>query len=134
MPAFTARFVRVALVYLALGFTLGALMLANEAFAFYPSTWRLLPIHMEMLLVGWFIQLAAGVAFWILPRLSSSAPRGNENLVWLSFWLINGGIIVVILEAITSLPILLLLGRLAEMAGTLVFVSAVWSRVKSFSG
>jgi hypothetical protein len=57
-------------------------MLANEGLAFYPPLVRVLPIHIEMLLVGWFFQLALGVAFWILPRLQQGPPRGDEALGW----------------------------------------------------
>ncbi len=134
MPALSARFIRAALIYLALGFTLGAVLLANEAFAFYPPAWKLLPVHEEMLLIGWFVQLALGVAFWILPRFSGPRPRGNQSLVWLAFWLINGGIVLVILETITAIAVLMLIGRLAEITGVVAFGITQWGRVKSFAG
>lgn len=132
MPRLSTWFVRASLVYLAFGFTFGALLLANKTLAFYPTAWRLLPIHIEMLLMGWFVQLAVGVAFWILPRLSDPAPRGNQALVWLAFWLINVGIGLVAIRAIVPVPALLLLGRLAELGGVLAFVVGSWKRVKAF--
>jgi hypothetical protein len=67
-----------------------------------------------------------------LPRLSGALPRDNERLVWLAFWLINLGIGLVILEGITTLPWLLLLGRLTEFWGVPVFVVGSWKRVKTF--
>lgn len=133
MPRLSMVFVRLSLIYLAFGFTLGAILLSNKALAFYPPTWRLLPIHIEVLMMGWFIQLAAGVAFWILPRLSGPAPRGNEKLVLISFWLVNLGIWLVIGEAIFSIPPLLLSGRLVELAGVLAFMAGSWKRVKGFA-
>lgn len=133
MPRLSMLFVRLSLIYLVLGFTLGAVLLINKALAFYPLTWSLLPIHIEVLMMGWFVQLAAGVAFWILPRISGPAPRGNEQLVWLSFWLVNLGIGLVIGEAIFSIPPLLLSGRLLELAGVLAFVAGSWNRVKGFA-
>ncbi len=132
MPRLSSWFVRASLVYLAFGYTFGAILLANKALAFYPTAWRLLPIHIEMLLMGWFIQLAVGVAFWILPRLTGPAPRGNQTLVWLAFWLINVGIGLVALGAIVLVPSLPLLGRLAELGGVLAFVIGSWKRVKAF--
>jgi hypothetical protein len=133
LPAISTRFVRASLIYLALGFTLGALMLVNKALAFSPLTWRLLPIHIETLLIGWFVQLALGVAFWILPRLPGPAPRGHLPLVWISFGLINLGIGLVILEVITAREALLLAGRLAELGGALAFIAGSWNRVKAFN-
>ncbi len=134
MPTLSVRFIRFALIYLALGFTLGAVLLGNEAFAFYAPAWNLLPIHIEMLLMGWFIQLALGVAYWILPRLPGAKPRGNESIANLAFWLINSGIVLVILASVTSIPWLSLISRLAELAGVVAFMAGAWGRVKSFSG
>lgn len=122
MPRLSTWFVRASLIYLALGFSFGALLLVNKGLEFYPSIWKLLPIHTEMLMMGWFVQLAVGVAFWILPRLSGPTPRGNERLVELGFWLINIGIGMVILEVVTPLSWLLLLGSLVEFGGVLAFV------------
>ncbi len=133
MPRLSSWFVRLSLVYLVLGFTLGAIMLANKGLEFYPQAWKLIPIHIEMLVMGWFVQLAAGVAFWILPRLSGAQPRGNMTLAWLAFWLINLGIGLIVLETLTSQTPLLLAGRLVELAGVMSFVVAMWKRVKSFA-
>ena len=132
MPRLSSLFARVSLIYLVLGFTLGALLLANKGLAFLPSIWKVLPIHIEVLLMGWFVQLAIGVAYWILPRIPGESPRGNVKLVWTSFWLLNLGIGLVILEAIINLPGLELAGRLVELAGVLAFVSVSWKRVKAF--
>lgn len=132
MPRISTWFVRTALLYLALGFSIGAVLLANKAFYIYPTAWRLLPIHIETLLIGWLVQLAMGVAFWILPRLSGSSPRGNQQLVWLSFALINLGMGVIIIEAIIFAPLLLLTGRLVEVGGVIIFVAGSWKRVKDF--
>jgi heme/copper-type cytochrome/quinol oxidase subunit 1 len=132
MPRLSAWFVRLSLLYLAMGFSLGALLLANKALQFSPSIWKLLAVHSEVLLLGWFVQLAAGVAYWILPRLSGTNPRGNQRLVWLAFWLINLGIALVIIEAFIPRSGLLLAGRLIQLAGVLAFVIGSWKRVKSF--
>ena len=77
MPRLSAWFIRASLIYLLLGFAFGALILAQKGISYYPLVWNLFPIHMEFLLIGWFAQLAMGVAFWILPRFSSGQPRGN---------------------------------------------------------
>lgn len=133
MPPLSARFIRYSLIYLAIGMTFGALMQTNAALVYYPRLWKLLPIHIEMMMMGWFIQLAMGVAFWILPRWSSSpTPRGNERLVLLAFWLINLGIWLTVLEVLIPFSWLILAGRLLEVAGVTAFVAATWKRVKPF--
>ena len=132
MPRLSCWFIRAALFYLAAGFTVGALMLANKGISFWPQSWRFLSVHMEMLLVGWLVQLALGMAFWILPRFVKGAPRGNEALIWLAFVLVNLGIGWVIAETIFAIPGLALIGRVAEAVGVLAFAIGSWQRVRPF--
>src|SRR5574341_695886 len=92
MPLLRVFFIRTALIYLSLGFTIGGLMLFNKGLTIMPAVWNLLPAHIEFLLIGWIIQLILGVVFWILPRFSQGPPRGKEEIAWLSYLLINAGI------------------------------------------
>lgn len=132
MPRLSVWFVRLALAYLALGFTLGALLLANKGVPFAATVWDWLPAHMELLLVGWLLQLALGVAYWILPRLAGSS-RGNEPLAWLSLILLNLGILLVIFASLYPIRGLSLTGRLAEVGGVLAFAVSSWKRIKPFA-
>ncbi len=128
MPRLSVWFVRASLIYFLLGFTFGALILAQKGISYSPSVWILFPIHMEFLLIGWFAQLAMGVAFWILPRFSSGPPRGNVSLVWISFVLINLGILSSVLSLWFSAA--LLIGRAAEASAGILFAIGLWRRVK----
>lgn len=130
MPRTSSWFIRTALAYMAAGFTLGALMLANKGVSFYPPLWRTMTIHMELLMMGWLVQLALGVAFWILPRFTRGAPRGNERLIQLAFVLINLGIGLVCADTFFTTPGLVLTGRLAELGAILLFVAGTWRRVR----
>ncbi len=130
MPRLAAWFVRASMVYLLAGFTLGALMLAQEGVPFGPPVLVVLPVHMEFLLVGWLVQLAMGVAFWIFPRFGWGLPfsRGNEGLILASFWLLNVGICLAALSA--WVPAALLAGRLAEGAAVIFYAAVSWRRIK----
>ena len=132
MPCLSRWFIRSALAYLALGFTFGALMLFNKGVPFSPALWRLLPTHVEFLLLGWTVQLAMGVAFWILPRFSSS--RGNEKAAWLAFVLLNVGVWLAGLGPLLGAPpVISFLGRLAEVGAGAAFAVHAWPRVKPLS-
>jgi hypothetical protein len=149
MPRLSIWFVRSALVYLALGFTFGALMLFEKGVPVYPALLRLLPAHIEFVLFGWMVQLAMGIAFWILPRFGGGAssglrpspaatanvaPRGNEKAAWLAFGLLNAGIWLAGMGAVLDLaPPVLLLGRVAEGAAAVAFVVHAWPRIKPMS-
>lgn len=128
MPRLSVWFIRTSLVYLLAGFTFGALMLANKGLAISPPLWRLLPAHVEILLVGWIVQLAMGVGFWILPRFRQG--RGNTDAAWASYFLLNAGILLAAAAALGGPGWLPLLGRLLEATAAVAFAVNAWPRVK----
>jgi len=130
MPRLSVWFIRASLIYLLLGFTLGALMLAQDGISYYPAIYEALPAHMEFLLVGWLVQLAMGMAFWMFPRFGWELPdsRGNQALIWVSFSMLNAGIWAITLDL--WLPFGLLIGRVLEIGAVSLFVFGLWRRVK----
>jgi hypothetical protein len=130
MPRLSGWFIRASLVYLAIGFTFGAIMLANEGIAFDPHLNQLLPVHMEFLLVGWMVQLALGVAYWILPRNVKGLPRGNVTLVWLSMIFLNIGILMGALNMEFKITWFAVSGKVLEAVCILVFLLVSWRRVR----
>lgn len=132
MPRLTVWMVRAALCHLLLGFTIGALLLAHKGIPFAPMLWRLLPAHMDFLLLGWTLQLALGVAFWILPRFGSRRP--HAWLAWVTFLLLNSGVLLVALAPLVATSLhLALMGRLAEVGAVLSFALHSWPRVKAIT-
>jgi hypothetical protein len=128
MPRLSVWFVRACLLYLLLGFAFGALIMAQKGWSYSPPVWNLFPLHMEFLLVGWFAQPAMGVAFWILPRFSVGSPRGNVNLAWISFGLMNAGLAIGPFQLWFSSAIFI--GRLFEIGAATIFAIGLWRRVK----
>jgi hypothetical protein len=123
--------VRAALLYLGVGFLIGALMLTQKGLPFDPALLRMLPLHIEFVLIGWTLQLAMGVAFWILPRLRHEPRYGNQTFGWLALGFLNIGILCAgVGQWLNAPPVVFLLGRLAELAAGLLFVVYAWPRVK----
>ncbi|MEW6566562.1 MAG: hypothetical protein AB1449_00050 [Chloroflexota bacterium] len=124
--------VRASLLYLRLGFTFGALMLAQEGIPFSPLAMRLLPVHVEVLFLGWTAQLALGVAFWILPRFAHGPARRREA-AWLAFALLNLGVWAAAIGAVWAAARgLLVVGRAAEAAAAAALAFHAWPRVERF--
>lgn len=132
MPRLSVWLIRTALGYLTIGFLAGAILLANQGWLLGIWVVRLRPIHVEFLLVGWMVQLALGVAFWILPRFRTGAERGREAYVWLSYCLLNAGVVTAAIGQAVGLPLMVPLGRSAEVLAAATFSVHAWPRVKMF--
>lgn len=133
MPRLSVWMIRAALLHLGVGFSLGALLLSNKGLVYSGLIWALLPLHIECVLIGWTLQLAMGVAFWILPRFLHGAPRGDERPAVLAFGLLNAGVLLVGLGQAAGLPPLWpLLGRVLEGLAAVLFAWHAWPRVKPY--
>lgn len=132
MPRLSVWAIKSALIAMAVGFTLGALLLANKGVPFLPVIWALLPIHIELVLVGWTVQLAFGVVYWILPRWIGGS-RGSQPLAWLALGLLNLGMLLTMIGVWPIAPGWLpLAGRACELGAAGAFLLQVWSRVRPF--
>ncbi len=129
MPRLSVWFIRAALIYLAVGITMGGLILAHKGIPLHPLLWRLLPTHIEFLLFGWIVQLVMGVGFWIFPRFFRS--RGNQKPAWVAFGLLNLGILLTAFGLWLSYsPLLSFFGRVAQTGAAVAFVAHAWPRIK----
>jgi hypothetical protein len=93
MPTLSRFYTRSALIYLGIGFTLGALILSAKAGMGDLRAWAWLRVHIVMLVNGWLIQLSLGVAYWILPRIQQS-DRGRSRWAWSSFIVMQTGLVL----------------------------------------
>jgi len=125
MPRVSAWFIRASLCHLVAGFAIGAVLLSSKGLSIAMGVWVLRAVHIEMLLVGWIIQLVMGVAIWIFPRVGlRRAPRRSVVLAWVAFGLLNSG---VLLASLRGVPFAV--GRLVEVAAAGSFVAHLWGRV-----
>jgi hypothetical protein len=129
--------IKAALLHLALGALLGGLILGAKGL---PQTmgwaWLLLSAHIQLLIGGWLIQLALGMAYWILPRLDHGE-RGRAAAAWISFVTLNAGVIgAALLLALRPwqnaawLDALLALAGLLQIVALGAFVLHAWPRLR----
>ena len=134
MPLLTRLLIRSALIHLALGFTFGGLMLFNKGVLIAPWLWRLLPLHVELLLFGWTVQIMMGVGFWIMPKFAGGRSRGRVWAAWAAFILLNAGVWLAGSAPLLDLPpVVALAGRLCEAGAAGLFVFHAWARIKPMS-
>lgn len=133
MPAPSRWMIRASLIYLLIGFTLGAALLASKAYPSYSAVWLLLPIHIEVMIFGWIIQLTMGTAYWILPRFLKGESRGDPLLSKLMVVALNAGIILNVLSYLEVSPYLdPVWGRCLEVVAVVLFVNLHWNRAVSY--
>jgi hypothetical protein len=129
MPRLSVRLVRTALFCLVLGAALGGILLAAPA-AGGVGWWR---AHAELMLAGWVLQLAIGVAYWILPKHAAGPPRGSEMLAAWIHPLLNAGVGISVIACLALLPAAVLAaGRTLELSAVAAFAMVAWPRVKPF--
>ena len=134
MPRASVWLVRTALLHLTLGAGIGAVALAGKASAALAFSLALRPVHVECILIGWTLQLAFGVAYWILPRRPGGAKGGDTARVWTAWALLNAGVIAVGLGGLPAVSgWALASGRLAEVAAAVLFATHAWPRVRSYT-
>lgn len=129
MSRFEAYLVRAALLYLLLTGLLGLAMLLWPQLGVYRSS------HFHLGFIGFFLMMVMGVAYWMMPR-----PGGlrQERLEAITFFLLNAGVLLRLLAepwwrktGLNSLFVLTLLAGLLQFLAMLVFVFAMWQRVKT---
>ncbi|MHB1327390.1 MAG: hypothetical protein ACYC2K_04235 [Gemmatimonadales bacterium] len=85
MDPYVTRFLRSALIWLALGVTLGAAMAIHPPWQIYR------PVHLHMLLLGFVFMMIAGVAYHVFPRFAAT-PLHAPRLAILHVYVANAGL------------------------------------------
>jgi hypothetical protein len=130
MPLLSCIAIRTALLALLVGAAVGAWTLAAPAFGRQPP-WALLPLHVELLLFGWLVQLTMGVAYWILPRTPGRPKeRGRVPFAIAALLLLNAGLLLAGLGPTFGVGAMLVLGRTLELLAVLCFALHAWPRVR----
>ena len=137
MDRLSSVMLRAALVWLLAGFVIGATMLTDRAL---PGEWRLwlAPGHAHMLFVGWFLQFAIGVAYWLLPRRRTPkrALGYREEVAVVAVAALNLGLLLRLVaepaertgRAGEATQALLTASALLQVVAAMVFVAQLWPR------
>ena len=135
MDRLSAYMVRAALGWLMLGAVIGGLMLIDPV---VPGEWVRWgrPTHAHILCVGWFLQFAVGIAYWLLPRRRTPAQPLGYRAAWavVAVGALNLGLLFRVIaepvartgnEAGWIIPML----AACQVAAIIIFVCQLWPRV-----
>lgn len=133
MPAWSVRLIRTALLYLVLGAMSGAVMLSAAARGLAVPVGPIRALHAELVLFGWLLQFAMGVAWWILPKHPAGPERGPAWSVGVAWLLLNAGVWLAGLGQAFLWPgPVVVAGRGAETLAILAFAATALPRIKPF--
>lgn len=128
MEWFVIRFLKASLVWLALGVSLGLLMLIWPAAILYR------PAHLHLNLLGFVTMMIYGVGYHVLPRFSGH-PLHSRELAGVHWWMANVGLGLLVAGFILrphlyrwSLP-LLIVGGSASTLGAFIFIYNIWRTI-----
>jgi cbb3-type cytochrome oxidase subunit 1 len=131
------RYVKTSFVFLVCGLVLGGyIVVAQFLLGAYPSR-LLITAHVHLLLVGFMLLLVMGVATWMFPRPARDDARYRPGLAEAVYWVMTIATAVRAIGEILGglipwpgLRALIAIGGLGQLAGALLFVLNMWSRVR----
>jgi hypothetical protein len=130
MPLLTRTFIKTALVYLALALLLGIVLTLRVSNGLFP-------VYIHLLVFGWLTQLIFGVVYWMFPKYSNQLPRGHESLGWITYVMLNIGLIMRAIaeplqasQASNLFGALLVLSVILQWLSGVIFIANTWQRVK----
>lgn len=138
MYALVRRYIKTAILFLAIGLALGfGFMVRRELAGTWPSPYEV-TAHTHAILVGFVMMMIQGVALWLFPRPDKEDRRYDPRLAALAWWCMAVGTAVRVAgelgRAWTTLPALAMLivaaGAL-QVTGIALFFHTMWSRVRA---
>lgn len=130
MPPLSRWYIKLAIVYFIAALSVGTL----QAVVGMPY---LGPAYVHMLVVGWITQMIFGVAYWMFPKFSADAPRGDNTIAVATFVLLNIGLLLrVVVEPLrawrpdTAPGWLLVASGVTQALAAIGFALNTWPRVK----
>lgn len=137
MNALVRRFIKTAVMFLAIGLLTGIyLLVRRELFGIWPQPYEV-SAHTHAVFVGFVMFMILGVALWLFPKPLRRDPRYRSSLIETVYWLLLSGTLLRFIgelaRAYTTIPSfawLVLLAGLAQVTSLLLYVWTMWYRIR----
>ncbi len=137
MPKLSRWFIKAGMFYFIFAMLLAVAGKAQVAWRFWHVLDFAQPVFYHALMVGWITQIIFGVSFWMFPRHTREQPRGSEGLGWVTFFLLNVGLLMRIIAEPSSLAapsaiwnVALGISAVLQWFAAIFYVFNIWKRVK----
>ena len=137
MHTLVRRYLKTAILFLALGLAIGGwMMVRRELLGRFPTPHEA-SAHTHAILVGFVMMMILGVALWLFPRPDKADTRYSPRTAEAAYWLVTVGTAgrvagELLRPHVGALPLRLavvLLG-FAQIAGIGLFFHTMWSRIR----
>lgn len=137
MYTLVRRYLKTAILFLAVGLTIGGWMIVRrELWAQYPSPY-LVSAHTHAVFVGFVMMMILGVALWLFPRPDKADARYSPRMAEIAYWLITSGTAARVAgELLRSemstlwLRLAVVIAGFAQIVGIAVFFFTMWTRIR----
>jgi heme/copper-type cytochrome/quinol oxidase subunit 1 len=132
------RYIKTAIVFLALGIALGGwMLLRRELRGVFPTQYET-SAHTHLIFVGFVMEMICGVALWLFPRPRKDDARYSPRVAETAYWLLTVGTAIraaselVRESVIGSATRWVVIGAgLAQIGGIALFFYTMWSRIRA---
>ncbi len=137
MTSLVRRFLKTAVVFLAVGLAIGGWMLAERELHHRATSPYVTSAHTHAILVGFVMMMILGVAQWMFPRPVKGDWRYHPALAEAAYWLLSCGTAVRVVGELLPARDTTWLGRvivaagLAQVVALCVFFANMWSRIRA---
>ncbi|GMR20932.1 MAG: hypothetical protein BMS9Abin36_1530 [Gammaproteobacteria bacterium] len=137
MTALVRRFIKTAVIFLVIGLLLGAYMLVQrELYGVWPQPYTV-SAHKHVVFIGFVMFMILGVALWLFPKPLPDDRHYRPVFIETVYWLLLAGTLVRFIGELAranssapSLAWLVLLAGLAQVISLLLYVWAMWGRIR----
>ena len=137
MYSLVRRYLKTAILFLAVGLALGGwMMVRRELYGRFPTPYET-SAHTHAIFVGFVMMMILGVALWLFPRPEKGDERYDPRLAEAAYWLVvlgTAGRVAgeLLRTGVTHLWLrwAVVLCGLAQIAGVGIFFYTMWSRIR----
>jgi heme/copper-type cytochrome/quinol oxidase subunit 1 len=132
------RYIKTAIIFLAVGIALGGWMLVNRELYGRPPSEYETSAHTHLIFVGFIMEMILGVALWLFPRPHKDDTRYSPRMANTAYWLLTLGTAIRAAGELAresadgaALRWLVVCSGLAQIAGIGLFFYTMWSRIRA---
>ena len=137
MTSLVRRYLKTAIVFLAVGIAIGLWMMERREVAGAVVSSYVVSAHTHVILVGFVMMMILGVALWMFPRPAKGDRVYRAEHAAAAYWLVTSGTAVRVVGELLRTTIdspwlrwIVLTAGVVQALGLLLFFMTMWTRIR----